>query len=77
MTIELLAANWLAAKHTEDSARALRLDIEVQMLAQLPAVEEGVADAAVLDTVAEAEGCTEVDPPITVGVSDTAPEPCA
>jgi hypothetical protein len=45
MTIELLAANWLAAKHTEDSARALRLDIEVQMLAQLPAVEEGVAKA--------------------------------
>lgn len=45
ITLELLAANWLAAKHAEDDARALRLSIENEMLAVLPAVEEGTAKA--------------------------------
>lgn len=45
ITMELLAANWLAAKRDEDTARALRLSIEGEMLAVLPAVEEGIIKA--------------------------------
>lgn len=45
ITLELLAANWLSTKRDEDAARALRLNIEEQMLTLLPAVEEGVAKA--------------------------------
>lgn len=41
ITLELLAVNWLAEKQNESAARARRLNIEAEMLALMPAVDEG------------------------------------
>lgn len=41
MTPEELAAEWIAAKKAENAANARRLEIEQELLKQIPAKEEG------------------------------------